>query len=213
LDAEHDLTVLGVTYDTYVAIALSRTRQPDVLLLDAKLAGDRPAPTLSAVRSVAPAAKVLLVTGDDGRQTNAAMGAAGADGVVTKHFSSRHLVDAIRAAIAGQQPMVLGAAVREQWPMTPAPTSDRPGHDGSVERLVGTLSSREWEVLTLLADGWSTRRIADNRHLTRATVASYIQNLLTKLGVHSRLEAAAFALHHEVVTAGRAGVRARHGAY
>jgi DNA-binding NarL/FixJ family response regulator len=58
------------------------------------------------------------------------------------------------------------------------------------------LSAREREVLGLLAKGWSTRRIANEWHVSVLTVRTHVQNVLTKLGVHSQLEAVAFAFQH-----------------
>ena len=70
--------------------------------------------------------------------------------------------------------------------------------DPSVELRVRTLTSREREVLELLATGWSNRRIAQARQLSYLTVRSHTQNLLVKLGVHSQLEAVALAVEHGV---------------
>jgi DNA-binding NarL/FixJ family response regulator len=71
--------------------------------------------------------------------------------------------------------------------------------DPSVDLRVRTLSSREREVLGLLANGWSNRRIAEECFLSLNTVRTHVQNVLVKLGVHSKLEAVAFALEHQVV--------------
>ena len=72
----------------------------------------------------------------------------------------------------------------------------------SVDLRVRTLSGREREILSLLANGWSNRRIAEECFLSLNTVRTHVQNVLVKLGVHSKLEAVAFALEHQVVTAG-----------
>jgi len=83
----------------------------------------------------------------------------------------------------------------------------RPTRDPSVDLRVRTLSGREREILGLLANGWSNRRIAEECFLSLNTVRTHVQNVLVKLGVHSKLEAVAFALEHQVVAAG-AGVPA-----
>jgi two-component system, NarL family, response regulator LiaR len=77
----------------------------------------------------------------------------------------------------------------------------RPARDPSVDLRVRTLSGREREILGLLANGWSNRRIAEECYLSLNTVRTHVQNVLVKLGVHSKLEAVAFALEHQVVTA------------
>jgi DNA-binding NarL/FixJ family response regulator len=69
----------------------------------------------------------------------------------------------------------------------------------SVELLVRTLTPREREFLALLATGCSNRRIAEATQLSYLTIRSHMQNLLLKLGVHSQLEAVAFAVEHGIV--------------
>jgi two-component system nitrate/nitrite response regulator NarL len=77
-----------------------------------------------------------------------------------------------------------------------------------MERVrIGTLSGREREVLGLLASGWSTQRIARERHLAQATVRTHVQSILVKLGVHSKLEAVAFAYQHDMVTTASPGTK------
>jgi DNA-binding NarL/FixJ family response regulator len=85
-----------------------------------------------------------------------------------------------------------------------APAS-RSVRDPSVELRLRTLSGREREILGLLANGWSNRRIAEECFLSLNTVRTHVQNVLVKLGVHSKLEAVAFALEHQVVAAGAGG--------
>lgn len=74
-----------------------------------------------------------------------------------------------------------------------------------VGLLVGTLSPRERTVLELVTAGYSNQRIAEARRLSMHTVRTHVQSILVKLGVHSRLEAAVFALRHQLVPAGAPG--------
>jgi RNA polymerase sigma factor (sigma-70 family) len=77
-----------------------------------------------------------------------------------------------------------------------AEPATRPVRDPSVDLRLRTLSSREREILGLLANGWSNRRIAEECFLSLNTVRTHVQNILVKLGVNSKLEAVAFALEH-----------------
>ena len=79
---------------------------------------------------------------------------------------------------------------------------ERPERDHHAELLLRSLSERERQILGLLARGYSNRRIAEACFLSLNTVRTHVQNVLVKLGVHSKLEAVAFALEHQVVTAG-----------
>ena len=88
--------------------------------------------------------------------------------------------------------------------------SDR---DPSVELRFRTLSGREREILGLLANGWSNRRIAEECRVSFFTVRSHVQSVLVKLGVHSKLEAVALAAQHGVLAAaGGSAVWDRHSA-
>jgi two-component system, NarL family, response regulator LiaR len=194
LDAQDDLAVLGVAHDSHQAIELAARHEPTVLLLDAHMPGPDLATTLRAVRAASPDTKVLMLSADTRRETIAEALEAGADGFLAKDASSRQVAGAIRSLADGK-----GSVVAAAEPDT------RPTRDPSVELRVRTLSGREREILSLLANGWSNRRIAEECFLSLNTVRTHVQNVLVKLGVHSKLEAVAFALEHQVVTAGASG--------
>jgi DNA-binding NarL/FixJ family response regulator len=195
LDAEVDFTVCGLAHDGCRVVELAAAHRPCVLLLDAHLPGGDTARTPAAIKAASPATKVLLLAGTPGEPI-----AAGADGMVAPGASSRQLADAIRRVVDGKQPVMAAARPR------------RPPRESNVELLrAWTLSDRELEVLRLLAGGWSNRRIAQEWHVSLATVRTHVQNLLVKLGVHSKLEAVAFAFRHGLAAVGDAP-RDRHSA-
>ncbi len=80
------------------------------------------------------------------------------------------------------------------------PANAVPSRDPSIELLVSTLSPREQDVLTLVTAGYSNKQIAEACFLSLHTVRTHVQNILVKLGVHSKLEAAIFAVQHGVVS-------------
>ena len=118
-------------------------------------------------------------------QLDAGSRSAGADGCLAKDQSSRQVATAIRDLAAGEQAVVAAEATLGLHP--------------SVDLLVRTLTPREREFLALLATGCSNRRIAEATQLSYLTIRSHMQNLLLKLGVHSQLEAVAFAVEHGIV--------------
>jgi len=190
LDGHDDLAVLGVAHHTRRAVQLATGHRPAVLLLDANLPGGGPVKTTTAIRAASPATRVLLLAAQVRHSMVAAAIASGADGLVTKDVSSQQVVAAIHAAVAGRRVIVMGSEPLEL------------GRDASVEQLqLATLSGREREVLGLLAKGRSTRRIARDWQVAESTVRSHVQNLLGKLDVHCKLEAAAFAWEHGMVAA------------
>jgi DNA-binding NarL/FixJ family response regulator len=187
LDAEDDFAVLGVAHDGPGALELTAEYQPAVLLLGASLPGSALAATPTAVRAVSPATKLLLLAGQAHWDPVAAVTTVGADGVLSTGSSSRQVANAIRAVADGTP-----AIVRATEP-------PRPRHDPWGDLRVRTLSNRERELLGLLARGWSNRRIAHEYFLSLNTVRTHVQSILVKLGVHSKLEAVAFAYQHSLV--------------
>jgi DNA-binding NarL/FixJ family response regulator len=198
LDGHDDLAVLGVAHDTRQAVRIAADHRPAVLLLDANLPGGSSGRTTAVVRAASPGTRVLLLAAEARHRAVAGLIASGADGLVTRDVSSQQVVAAIHAAVAGRRVTVSGGQ--------PAVL----GRDASVQqRQMATLSGREREVLGLLAAGRSTRHIARDWRVAESTVRTHVQNLLGKLDVHCKLEAAAFAWEHGVVPDG-AGLR--HGA-
>jgi two-component system, NarL family, nitrate/nitrite response regulator NarL len=188
LDAEDDLVLLDLAHHTGQAVESAAEHRPAVLVLDADLPTGDLAETLAAAKAASPTTKLLVLSGDAHPDTTAAVLSSGADGCLTKDRSSRQVATALRQLAAGEQAVVTA----------PEPRLDR---DPGVELRVRTLTFREREILGLLTIGWSNRRIAEATQLSYLTVRSHTQNLLLKLGVHSQLEAVAFAVEHGVVKA------------
>jgi DNA-binding NarL/FixJ family response regulator len=200
LDAEDDFAVLGVAHDGPGALELTAKHQPAVLLLGATLPGSAPAATPTAVKAVSPATKLLVLVGQGRGDPVGAVTAVGADGVLPTDSSSRQVANAIRTVVDGTPAIVM------------ATEPPRPSHDPRADLRVRTLSKRERELLGLLANGWSSRRIAETCFLSPNTVRTHVQSILVKLGVHSKLEAVAFAYQHSLVSIGDRDVWDRHSA-
>jgi DNA-binding NarL/FixJ family response regulator len=194
LDAEEDLQVLGVASDGAEAFELLDGDPPAVLLLDAHMPRTDVTAVLREVKQRAPGTKVLVLSADTRRETVNTVLAAGADGFLAKDVSSPQVATTIRKIVGGHQ-----------GPITAVPP--RTSRDPGVELLVRTLSTREREILGYLSSGWSNRRIAEQCYLSLNTVRTHVQNILVKLGVHSKLEAVAFALEHRVVEGAGNGSR------
>lgn len=198
LDAEDDLVVLDLAHHTGQAVESAAEHRPAVLVLDADLPTSGLAETLAAAKAASPTTKLLVLSGDANPETTAAVLAAGADGCLAKDRSSRQVATTIRQLAAGEHAVVTA--------------EPRLGRDPSVELRVRTLTSREREILGLLTIGWSNRRIAEATQLSYLTVRSHMQNLLLKLGVHSQLQAVAFAVEHGIVETRGTLIWERHSA-
>jgi len=184
LSAEDDLEVVALAGDGASALQAVLAHQPDVLVADTQMPGPGVAELVRLVGEARPATRVLLLAEDPRRPAAALMSRA---------VSARELAAAIRAVAAGRQmPPAGGAPVA-----APATT---PAHH--LDLRLRSLSERERQILVLVTRGYSNRRIAEVSYLSLNTVRTHVQNVLVKLGVHSKLEAAALAVRQGLVPAG-----------
>jgi DNA-binding NarL/FixJ family response regulator len=187
LSAEDDLEVVALAGDSASALQAVLAHQPDVLVADTQMPGPGVAELVRLVGEARPATRVLLLAEDPRRPAAALMSRA---------VSARELAAAIRAVAAGRQmPPAGGAPVA-----VPATT---PAHH--LDLRLRSLSERERQILVLVTRGYSNRRIAEVSYLSLNTVRTHVQNVLVKLGVHSKLEAAALAVRQGLVPAGDGG--------
>jgi DNA-binding NarL/FixJ family response regulator len=173
------------------AIQLAESLVPDVVLMDLNLAGNRNG--IDATRRItgaAPSVGVLVLTMFDDADSIFAAMRAGARGYLLKGAGREDLLRAIRALSRGEAIFSPEVATRLQ--------SFFRG-DGPVRAAAFTqLTTREQEVLELLADGWQNARIAQDLHLSHKTVRNHVSNIFTKLQVETRAAA--------IVRARQAGV-------
>jgi DNA-binding NarL/FixJ family response regulator len=196
LSAEADLEVVALAGDGASALQAVAAHAPDVLVVDTHMPGPGVAELLRLVGQAHPATRVLLLAEDP---------AAPAHPGTTRAVSVRQLAAAIRAVAEGRDPPAPAPAPAAPEPPPPPPQRPAPRQrrrDHHAELLLRSLSEREREVLTLLARGYSNRRIAEACYLSLNTVRTHVQNVLVKLGVHSKLEAAALAVRRGLVPAG-----------
>lgn len=187
-DAGHQVVSVDVTVRGLLASAAAH--RPDVCLIDSGLAGAA-GELLGRLRSTAPGVRVVLLSGD--RWTTAPPAVAGPFPVVTRNQPLAAIVAAVADTGRAARRIPAGAARPRRrssppWPPSrqspPSPPS--PGEPGWLLRF---LTEREWQVLTLLAAGQSTDRIGASLGVRPTAARAYVQRMLEKLGVHSRLEA------------------------
>jgi DNA-binding NarL/FixJ family response regulator len=182
LGIHDDLEVVGRAGDADEALAAARRDRPDVVVVDYQLPGADGVATAARLRREVPDARVVMLTGreDDPNLVMEAV-AAGCSGFVTKDRASDELVAAIRTVRNGN--VAVPASVLGRFGEPPARTrTDRFG-----------LTAREREILRLLAEGCSTRQVADRCCISLNTARNHVQRVIRKLGAHSRLEAVAVA--------------------
>jgi DNA-binding NarL/FixJ family response regulator len=200
LSAEADLEVVALAGDGASALQAVLTHHPDVLVVDTHMPGPAVTELVRLVGQAEPTTRVLLLA-EDARLAPSLGPDPGGPAGMTRAVSGRELAEAIRAVAAGDQ--VTLADPPPDPPAPPAaadPPPDRPERDDHAELLLRSLSERERQILALLARGYSNRRIAETSLLSLNTVRTHVQNVLVKLGVHSKLEAAALAVRQGLVS-------------
>jgi len=192
LESEPDLTVVAEAGDGAEAVAVARTHEIDLAILDVAM----PRMTgLQAAREISrrsPAPRILLLSMYDNDQYFFEALKAGASGYVLKSVADQDLVEACRAAMRGEPfiyPEALTALMREYL------QRDRQG-----DRLpTSILTPREEEIVKLIAEGHSTREIADTLVISPKTVDRHRGNILQKLGMRDRLDLTRFAIRAGLV--------------
>jgi DNA-binding NarL/FixJ family response regulator len=203
LSAEHDLEVVAVAGDGASALQAVLTHRPDVLVVDTHMPGLGVSELVRLVGQAQPRTRVLLLA-EDTRLAPSGRPDPGGHAGTSRAVSARELAEAIRAVAAGYR-VTLGDPPAPAAPPAPPeppaqPPPARPERTDHAELLLRSLSERERQVLALVARGYSNRRIADACFLSLNTVRTHVQNVLVKLGVHSKLEAAALAVRQGLVS-------------
>ncbi|MEU5220514.1 response regulator transcription factor [Streptomyces sp. NPDC020807] len=186
LEVQDDIEVVGEAADGAEGVALAEELRPDVVLMDVKMPGMDGVEALKRLRELANPARVLIVTSFTEQRTVVPALRAGASGYVYKDIDPDALAGAIRSVHAGHvllQPEVADALLSQDD--TPSGTGR-----GSV------LTEREREVLGLIADGRSNREIARALVLSEKTVKTHVSNILMKLDLSDRTQAALWAVRH-----------------
>jgi DNA-binding NarL/FixJ family response regulator len=182
------IEVLAVVHDFKTAVAKVNELRPDVVLADYHLPDGTGADLARAVRSALPDTAVLVLTADPSAATLNDVARSGAVGHLTKERGFAEVVDSVRAAAGGE---ILFAPSELQRLLL----------DNAAQRkVVEPLTTRELEVLRLLASGTSTTAAAESLGISTATLRAHVQAVLRKLGAHSRLEAVAEAARLGLVT-------------
>jgi two-component system response regulator DevR len=187
LESEDDITVVGEAGTEDEAVRRVPALDPDVAVLDVRLAEGSGVEACREIRSRHPRTACLILTSfsDDEALFEAIM--AGAAGYVLKQIRSSDLVVAIRRVAAGQN--LLDPAVTAQ-------VLERLRHGPDEDEMIARLTSQEHEVLTLLAEGLTNRQIATRMYLAEKTVKNYVTSVLSKMGMARRTEAAVYAARH-----------------
>jgi DNA-binding NarL/FixJ family response regulator len=188
--SQRGFELVGVVRTAFDAVETALRVKPDLVLVELGLPDGSGLSAGRAILLEQPTVRVVAVTGSADLGAIRATVEAGFHGFMTKDSSINQLVDALRAVAVGNTvlPDIRG------W-------GERAGEGGEEGAEPAALTSREREILWLLAQGIATREMALRLHIASHTVRSHVQSILSKVGVHSRLEAVAFARRKGLIPA------------
>ena len=187
ISAEGDMEVVGEASTAAQARSRIRATRPDVAILDVRLPDGSGIDLCREVRSENPDVNCLILTGYDDDEAIYAAVLAGASGYVIKDVQGSGLIDSLRKVAAGKKlihPSMSGRVVQR--------ITDTHQSDPRLE----SLSTRERDILPLIAEGLTNREIGERLGLAEKTVKNYISGLLSKLGLQRRTQAAVLHLEN-----------------
>jgi DNA-binding NarL/FixJ family response regulator len=182
VNMQPDMTVVAEAANGVQAVEMYRQHRPDIALLDLRMPGMTGVEAATAIRKEFPQARMIALTTYGGDEDIRRALAAGVQAYLTKDVLHDELLNAIRAVHGGQTylPAGVAAALAAQMP--------RPD-----------LSAREIQVLELIVRGLANKQIAYSLSIAEHTVKNHVKNILSKLGVQDRTQAATVAIQRGII--------------
>ena len=195
-DMLDDIDVVGEAADGSEGVAMARRLRPDVVLMDLLMPNMDGITAIGRIKAEMPEVEIVTMTSfiEEEKVTSALE--AGASGYVLKDAEADEVAAAVRAAHAGE--VHLDAAVARLLAQRMRTKQTAP------DDLVEPLTDREREVLALLAQGLSNKEIGARLFITERTARTYVSNILGKLGLASRTQAALWAVEHKIADSPKA---------
>jgi len=196
LAPEPDMVVVGEAGDGREAITAAGALKPDIVLLDVRMPHMDGLAALEHIKAASPLSSVIMVTLYDDTDYLMRAVALGAAGYVLKDASRAALIDAVRVTAEGGgiiSPALLPHLLDEVGRLLER--QERGDHTA----LEQALSAREIEVLAMVAEGLTNQEIADKLFLSPTTIKTHVQNILVKLGVSDRTQAAVHAVRSGLI--------------
>ena len=191
IESEEGIEVIDEAADGVEAVLKARSLDPDVILLDLQMPRKTGIEAIEEIKQENPTAKILVLTSySDDDKVFAAI-KAGALGYLLKESSTQELIQAIRDVYHGESslhPIIARKLIRELNRPSLLPPADEP------------LTEREVEVLILVARGLPNQDIANSLYISERTVRTHVSNMLSKLHLANRTQAALYALKEGLVT-------------
>jgi two-component system response regulator DevR len=187
IEAEDDIVVVGEAGTASEALNRIPAVHPQVAVLDARLPDGSGIDVCRDIRSALPEIRCLILTSYDDNDAIFSAVMAGAAGYLLKQVRGSSLVEAIRQVAAGKSLLDPGVTERLLSRLRDGEPQDK---------RLASLTVREREILTLIADGLTNRQIGQRLFLAEKTVKNYVSSLLSKLGMERRTQAAVYGAEH-----------------
>lgn len=184
------IQIIGEAADGVAAVLKARALQPDVILLDLNMPRKSGLEVIREIVQEHPDARILVLTAHATDDEISALIKAGAMGLILKNVGSEELIKSVEAVYRGEfawPPSVVNKLVHNFQQPAPPPITTSP------------LTEREMQVLELITNGASNQVIAAALYLSEATVSTHVSNILSKLQLHNRVQAALYALKKGMV--------------
>lgn len=188
--------VCDPVHDPQSAVDLCLEHLPNVVLMDIEFKGGMSGiDATRRIKEASPSTKVVIMTAHDDDRLLVDAVEAGASGFLSKDEAAQELLSAAKAAAEGEVLIDPTTLAR----LLPQVAREREEQRDALA-LLGDLTDREREILSLLAEGMRNADIAAKLYISPQTVQTHVRNILGKLRVHSKLEAVAFAVRHGTIT-------------
>ena len=191
IDRRPDMEVVAEATNAAEAVARCLAFKPDAVVMDIRLTGTSGIEACREITAQAPDVKVIMLTSYAEDDMLFAAIRAGAAGYVLKQAGGQDVIRALEAVAQGQA--LLDPALTER-----VFAEVRRAARAQEASAFAPLTDQERRVLALVTDGRTNREIADELHLGEGTVRNYVSNILSKLGLSNRAEAAAYATKHNL---------------
>ena len=191
IERQPGMEVVGEAATAHEAVSQARRLMPDVVVLDVRMPGDSGLEACRQIKTHRPETQVIILTSFPDDEVILDAIAAGADGYVLKQIGSDDLIRALERVGRGES--LLDPAVTDQVfaRMREARRQER-------ARAFAALTAQEMQILARIAEGKTNKEIGQTLYLSEKTVRNYVSEILRKLDLTSRAQAAAYAARHRV---------------
>jgi two-component system response regulator NreC len=193
LERQRDIQVIGEASDGREAVRLAVQLHPDVVVMDVSMPMLNGIEATRHIRRDCPDVRVLVLTVHESEEYVARLLAAGANGYIIKRAAAEELCNAIRAVFSGEAflyPTIAKVVIEDYV---------RRLREGRGFQVTEILTDREREVLQLIAEGYTSREIADILHLSVKTVQNHRSKIMSKLDLHDRGDLIKYAIQQGII--------------